>query len=798
MKFTLAWLKDHLETSASAEDVADRLTMIGFELESITDRAAGLQPFKVARIVDARPHPQADKLRVCTVDTGGETVTVVCGAPNARAGLKGVFAPPGSVIPGTGLELAVTAIRGVASHGMLLSEREMRLSDEHAGIVELPDDAVVGARAVDVMGLGDPVLDVSVTPNRGDCLSVRGLARELAAAGVGTLKPLDARPIAARLASPITVRLSFADGDGDACPQFVGRYLRGVGNGPAPAWMRRRLEAVGLRPISALVDITNYMTLDLCRPLHVFDADKVRGGLDVRLARPGETLLALNGREYVLDTGMTVIADDHGVEALGGVMGGLRSGCTEETVNVFVESALFDPVRTAATGRKLNLASDARYRFERGIDPRFLVPGIEIATRLILELCGGEASELVVVGREPPPPPRLTLRTARLRSLGGVDVPPAEASRLLSDLGFSVAGGNVLDVEVPSWRSDVVGEACLVEEVVRLIGYDRIDPVALDRTGGMPRPVLTAVQSRRALVRRVLAARGLSEAVSFSFLSADVAEAFGPVPASLRLVNPISTDLDTLRPSILPNLLTACARNAARGFPDVALFEVGPQYAGDRPEDQSTVAAGVRCGQTQPRHWAATTRAVDVFDAKADAFAVLEALGASTAALSTVAGGPSHYHPGRVGTVRGDDGSVLAIFGELHPRLRARFDIAAPAVAFEAPLTVLNAAEATMSGSPFRPAPFQPVERDFAFAVDAEVPAEAVLDAVRAADPVLIREVRLFDVFSGENVGAGRKSLAVTVVLQATERTLTDRQLEDTAEAVVASVHGATGGTLRG
>ncbi|MBK8907895.1 MAG: phenylalanine--tRNA ligase subunit beta [Rhodospirillales bacterium] len=803
MKVPLSWLKRHLETAASVDTIVERLTMIGLEVDGVADRGRGLEDFVVARVVEAHRHPDADKLSVCVVDAGPGTgiAQVVCGAPNARAGLMGVFAPVGTHVPGTGVFLKRATIRGVESNGMLLSERELGLSDEHTGIIELPAEAPLGARVVDVLGLADPVIDVAVTPNRGDCLGVRGIARDLAAAGAGTLKSLPIEAVPGQFSSPIRVFREFSDGDGDACPYFVGRYIRGVTNRESPEWLKRLLLAAGLRPISALVDITNLMTLNVCRPLHAFDADRVRGDLHVRLARPGERLAALNGREYGLGGSMTVIADDEEPQALGGVMGGERTACTGVTRNVFLEAALFDPVRTATTGRELSLPSDARYRFERGVDPSFVIDGMEMATRLVLDLCGGEASDLVIAGAEPEWRRTVAFRPERVRTLAGVDVPESEAQRILEALGFSVSGtgGEALDVAVPPWRTDVVGEACLVEEVVRIAGYDRVPATPLPRLATLPEPALTPSQRRRALARRTLATRGLVEAVTYSFMSSASLQSFAPVPNALRLVNPISADLDTMRPTILPNLIAAAGRNADRGVADAHLFEVGPQYAGVAPEDQRMVAAGIRCRRTGPKHWDETPRAWDVFDAKADAMAVLTALGAPADKLIALDGAPDWYHPGRSGTVRLGPTAVLAVFGEIHPRVLRQMDVSGPVAAFEVFIDTLPSAK-RRAGSlrpPLALSPFQPVERDFAFIVDRSVAAQDLVRAARGADKALISEVRVFDLFVGESLGVDKKSLGITVVLQPTERTLTDADLESVAEKVRSRVEKATGGALR-
>lgn len=799
MKFTLSWLQEHLETSAPLDAIAERLTMIGIEVEDVTDRAKELATFVVARVVEAKPHPNADKLRVCLVDTGRETLQVVCGAPNARTGLVGVFAPTGSYIPGTGITLKKATIRGVASNGMLLSERELNLSDEHEGIIELPPATPVGAPAAAALGLADPVIEVAVTPNRGDCLGVRGIARDLAAAGLGKLKPLVVKPVPGAFESPIKVHLEFAPAAADACPYFVGRLIRGVRNGDSPPWLQERLKAIGLRPISALVDITNLMTFAYARPLHVFDADRIHGDLHVRLSKPGEKLMALNGKEYELDDAMTVIADDAGAEALGGVIGGERSGCTGTTVNVFVESAYFDPVRTAATGRKLNVMTDARYRFERGVDPAFLRDGMEIATRLILDFCGGEPSHLVVAGAEPSWRRTLALRPERVRTLAGLDVGEAEIVRVLDALGFAATKTDgVFQVAVPSWRPDIVDEACLVEEVARIHGYDRIPAAPLPRPATLPPPALSVEQRRRTAARRVLAGRGLIEAVTYSFLSARLAALFGGTPEALRLVNPISSDLDVMRPSLLPNLIAAVGRNADRGIPNGALFEVGPQYAGDQPEDQATVAAGVRAGAYDDRSWAVPSRAVDAFDAKADALAVLAALEVPAARLQAAAGAPAWYHPGRSGVLSLGPKTALAFFGEIHPRVLKVMDVKGPVAAFEIFLDAIPKPKSKGTAKPLLTlSPFQPVERDFAFVVDAHVPAEAVVRAALAADKALIVDAKVFDVFEGQALGPGKKSLAVSVTLQPIERTLTDAEIEAVAGKIVAGVAKATGGTLR-
>ncbi len=800
MKFTLSWLKRHLETDADLERITDTLTMIGLELEEVTDPGTALAPFTVGRVIRAEPHPNADKLSVCLVETNRGEVQVVCGAPNARTGMKGVFAAAGTRIPGTGLDLKSTRIRGVDSNGMLCSEREMGISDEHTGIIELAEDAEVGAPFAALAGLDDPMIEVGVTPNRPDCLGVRGIARDLAAAGIGRLAPLDESAVPGSFVSPIDVKLDFPADAADACPMFVGRYVRGIANGPSPDWLRRKLSAIGRRPISTRVDITNYVTYDQGGPLHVFDADKVAGDLRVHLGRTGDRLLALDGKEYQIDPEVCAISDDTGVLSLGGIMGGETSGCTGATRNVFIEAALFDPLRTATIGRRLGILSDARSRFERGVDPDFVVTGMEIATRLVIELCGGEPSELVVAGAPPPWRRCVALGTDRVRALVGIDVPPETMVEILAALGFeptAVDGG--FDVAVPPWRSDIAGEADLVEEIARIYGFDKIPSVALPRQTTVAKPTLTVGQKRVRAARRALAARGMVEAVTYSFLPRRQAELFGGGAAELTLANPISTELDQMRPSILPNLIAAAGRNMDRGSDDPAMFEVGPQYADDTPQGQASVAAGIRRGGNDGRHWATTARPVDAFDAKADALATLAAAGAPTRGLQVAAGAPDWYHPGRSGAIRLGPKTVLAWFGELHPAVLDQMDVAGPLVGFEIMLDNIPTPKAkrTTTRPPLDVSDLQAVERDFAFIVDADVAADQVVRAARGADKELITEVTVFDIYQGDRIGADRKSIAIAVRLEPREQTLTDADIEALSSKIVDRVGKATGGTLR-
>jgi len=799
MKFTLSWLRDHLDTDASLEEITDRLTMLGLEVEEVVDRSAEFAAFKSALVVEAKPHPDADRLQVCTVDTGTEKLQVVCGAPNARAGLKGVFAPSGAFIPGLGIELKKAKIRGVESTGMLLSEKELELSDEHDGIIELPDDTAVGVPFAEIMGFDDPMIELAITPNRGDCLGVRGVARDLAAAGLGTLKPLDDSAVDGGNDSSVQWFRDFPKDAEDACPMVVGRTFKNVKNGPSPKWMQDRLTAIGLRPISALVDITNYVSYDLGRPLHVFDIAKVKGDLTMRLSKQGEKIEALDDETYSLEDAMTVIADEVGVQGIAGVMGGLASGCTETTTDVFLEVALFDPIRTATTGRKLGIESDARYRFERTVDPQSVVWGTEVASRMILELCGGEASKLTVAGELPAAGDPIALRVDRLKKFGGIEMDAKRAGGILQDLGFAVeASGDVLNATPPSWRPDVEGEHCLVEEVLRVFGYDEIPTVPMERESVLPKPILTPRQRHAAFAKRALAGRGMMEAVTWSFISSSHAPLFGGGDAALQLDNPISSDLDAMRPSLLANLLSAAGRNADRGFPDLAIFELGPAFRNDTPDGQDLMVGGLRHGSAIGRHWQETARPVDAFDVKADALAVLAACNAPTGSLQVSTDAPAWYHPGRSGALRLGP-NVLAWFGEIHPKVLRILDVKGPASGFEIFLDAipLPKGKTSKSRSALDASPFQPVTRDFAFVVAHEVAADALARAAQGADKKLIETVGIFDVFEGASLGENKKSIAIQVTLQPRAHTLTDEEIDAVADKVVANVTKQTGGTLR-
>jgi phenylalanyl-tRNA synthetase beta chain len=715
----------------------------------------------------------------------------------------GVFVPPGAFIPGKNMTLGVGTIRGIESRGMLVSELELQISDDHEGIIELPADAPIGVSYAQWAALDDPVIEINLTPNRADCAGVNGIARDLAAADMGRFKAGSIKPVQGLFPNPVHVRLDFGSTP-SLCPAFALRLVRGVSNRPSPAWLQRRLTAIGLRPISALVDITNYITFDRARPLHVFDAAKVHGNLTVRRARDGENLIALDGKSYLLDQSMCVIADDSGVESLAGIMGGQNSGCSATTTDVLIESALWDPMNIAHTGRKLGINSDARYRFERGVDPAFMLPGLELATAMLLELCGGKPSEVTVAGKVELPERIIDFPRDEIRRLAGLDIDPREVDRLLGQLGFSVKDlGERIKIRVPSWRGDVEGNADIVEEIIRIVGVDRIPSTPFERGGAARKPVLTPIQLRTRKARRALAARGLVEALTWSFIARPQAELFGGARPELALANPIASELSDMRPSLIPGLVAAAQRNADRGFDDVALFEVGQIFSGDHPEDQLSAASGVRRrlakGTGIGRHWSSPSTEVDAFDAKADALAALMAAGAPAQALQIVPGGPAWFHPGRSGTVQMGPQNVLGHFGELHPRALDALDAEGPLVAFEVILDKLPEPRTrTKAKPPLELSPLQPVGRDFAFVVDRTVRAADLVRATQSVDRKLIADVTVFDVYEGKGVEPGKKSIAIAVTLQPRERTMTEEELEAVAARIVAEVRKRTGGVLRG
>lgn len=795
MKFSLAWLKDYLETDASAETIAATLNAIGLEVEGVEDPAAKLTGFRVARVLTAARHPDADKLQVLSVDVGdGEPLQVVCGAPNARAGLVGVLGLPGAVVPAGGFQLKRSAIRGVESNGMMCSTRELELGEDHDGIIELPADAPVGMAFADYHG-SDPVFDVAITPNRPDCMGVYGIARDLAAAGLGTLKPVAAEPVAGSFPCPVDVRTD----DPEGCPAFYGRVIRGLRNGASPQWLQDRLNSAGQRPISALVDITNYLMLGYGRPAHAYDLARLSGAVVARRAVVGETCLALNGKDYALTPEMTVIADASGVHDIAGIMGGEHSGCDDATTDVLLEIAYFDPVRIGTTGRALNLTSDARARFERGVDPQFLDAGLDLLTRLIVEICGGEASQVVRAGQPPLGTTQVAYDPALAERLGGVAIPHDEQRRTLAALGFAVADD--WTVTAPSWRPDVDGAPDIVEEVVRIHGLDNIASVPLPRADGVARPTATPAQKLERRVRRAAAARGLNEAVTWSFLPEAQAAAFADGEAWV-LANPISEDMKAMRPSLLPGLLGAAKRNLDRGAAGLRLFELGRRYlrgAGGHSDERLTLGA-VLAGEKAPRGWVSgKAQTFDAFDAKAEALALLAEAGAPVDNLQVMGEAGAQFHPGQSATLRLGPKTVLARFGMLHPAILKQFDIDAPVAAVELFLDAIPARRGTggFARSAYAPPALQAVRRDFAFLVDAGLAAGDLVRAVKNADKASIVAARLFDDFRGQGVPAGQKSLAIEVTLQPGDKSFTEAELKAIAERVTVAA-AKLGAALRG
>jgi phenylalanyl-tRNA synthetase beta chain len=801
MKFTRDWLFSHLETDRPLADILDILPMLGLEVESVVDRAAALAPFVIAEVISAEQHPNADKLRVCMVNIGtGDPVQVVCGAPNARAGMKGVFAPVGAYVPGIDLTLKTGEIRGELSNGMLCSEREMQLSDEHDGIIDLAADAPIGASFAAYAGLDDPIIEIAITPNRADCLGVRGVARDLAAAGYGHLKPIDTSPLEGSFDSPISWDLNLAPDEAHLCPLVSGRAFTGLKNGSSPAWMANRLTAIGQRPISALVDITNYVMVDLGRPLHAYDIDKIDGGkLIIGRAKAGQTMTALNEKTYDLDEDMLVIGDANGADDLAGIMGGERSGVSDATDKMFLEIAIFDQIAVATTGRKLNIHSDARFRFERGLDVTSPEWASGYVARLVMDICGGQASHMVVAGDGAKWKREVFLANDKVERLTGMIVPKGRQAEILESLGFTiredVAGWQV---SPPPWRGDIDGAADLVEEISRVYGFDHLPMVHLPREHVVAQPAVNVAQARPLRLRRAMAERGLTEAVTFSFLAEKEAVMFGGGDASLRLVNPISADLSIMRPSALPNLLSAAARNQDRGEADIAMFEVGPVFLGDEPDQQRTAAAAIRHGAMAPREWHGSRRPVDVFDAKADAEAALAVLGVRRGSLQIESGGPDYFHPGRCGRLL-QGRTLLAQFGELHPQVAAHFGLRNALVGFELFLEDVPLAKSRgPARSYLKTSPFQPVSRDFAFILNDDVPASQLLRAVKSAAGPLVTDIQLFDVYQGKNIGDGQKSLAVTITLTPQKATLSEAEIEAISDAVIAAAGKNCGAVLRG
>ena len=794
MKFTLSWLKEHLETTASLTEICDTLTRIGLEVEEVTDPSAGLKDFISARIESVENHPDADKLHVLCVNDGTNKYQVVCGAPNVRTGLVGIFAREGTLIPLFNERLKRATIRGVESCGMMCAVDEIGIGTAHDKIIELSDDTKIGLPAAEVLNI-DPIIEVSITPNRAECLGVRGIARDLAAAGLGKLKPLNIKKTPAKFANPIKITVE----NPQECPVYTGRYIKGVNNrAKTPEWMKNRLEAIGLHSISPLVDITNYICYDLSRPLHVFDADKLKGGIVVKMAKDGEKFMALNEKEYILNDKSLGICDDEGVQCLGGVMGGLGKGCTDDTINVLLESALFKPECIAYTGRHLQIDSDSRYRYERWVDPKSNILGSDYATSLILEICGGEASELTVVGSEESYKPQVAyLRPERLESFIGLPVEKEKSMRILQNLGFEVSfeNGKIKAIS-PSWRGDIEGEHDLIEEVVRMIGLDEIEAQSL-QNDKFPKQTLSPEQHNALVVKHELASRGMYETVTWSFADSDVAKYFRKGHEAILLQNPIVKELDEMRPSILPNLLSAVKNNIARGYTNLAIFEVGPEFYGRNPKEQIMSASGIRCGMSAKKDWAHSAREYDVFDVKADALAVIAAAKGPYENPQITLDAPEYYHPGRSGTIRLGK-NVLAYFGEIHPSVLKALDIKTRVVAFEVNLNNIPLPKKQVKArKKLELSPFQPVDKDLAFVLDKNVSAANVIAAAKNADRTHITDVRVFDVYEGENLPQGKKSLAIALTFQPLEQTFTDKDIENLMNKVIVEVGKKTGGELR-
>lgn len=794
MKFTLSWLKEHLDTNASFNEIVETLTKVGLEVEEVYNPAANLEGFVTAEIVKKEKHPDADKLSLLTVSTGSEKFQVVCGAPNCYEGLKGVFAKAGTVIPQYNEVLKVGNIRGVESFGMMCSERELCLGDDHNGIIELAKDTLVGVSAAEVLSI-DPVVEISITPNRGDCLGVRGIARDLAAAGLGKVKPLNIKETPVKFTSPIKIRVE----DFDACPTYVGRYIKGVNNkAQTPKWMKDRLVAIGLKSISPLVDITNYINFDLCRPLHVFDASKLKGDLVIRMAKEGEKFTSLEDKTYELDNKCLGICDDEGVECLGGIMGGFEKGCTPDTVDVLLECATFKPEVISRTGRKYNIESDSRYRYERGIDPSSNKLGSDYATQLILEICGGEASNIMIEGTDSAEERVAYTTVEKIKSFAGIDVTKEQVVEILSHLEFKVSiEGNKIKAVIPSWRNDVAIESDIIEEVVRMYGLDNIPALSLP-TDKFPAQTLTTEQRRVVTAKHELASRGMYETVTWSFTDSSIGQYFRKSADEILLSNPIAADLDEMRQSILPNLLLGVKNNIARGYSDVSLFEVGPEFYGRKPLDQRNVTAGVRSGKTSKKSWIGDVREYDVFDAKADAIAVIAAANGPYDNAQITNDAPKYYHPGRSGAMRLGK-NVLAYFGEVHPLILKKMGIKQRVVAFEVymdniPVPRGNASKAKKK---LELSQFQPVDKDLAFVVDKDVVAVNVIMAAKGADKENIADVRVFDLYEGVNLPEGKKSLAISVTFQPKEKTYTDQEIETLMNKVIVAVGQKTGGTIR-
>lgn len=803
MKFTFSWLKEHLDTTATTDEISEKLTSLGLEVDSVVNPAKELQDFIIAHVLSAEPHPDANKLKVCQVSTGSETLQIVCGASNARSDMKVVLARAGTKIPSNGMVLKNTTIRGVESSGMMCSAQELGLEDASDGIMDLDEEAPVGEPYALYAGLNDPVFDLEITPNRGDCLGIHGIARDLAATGIGKLKPYEVPDLTQTGPCPLKVTFDFPEDKKHACPLFTGRLIKNVKNGRSPEWLQRKLLAVGLRPISALVDITNYMTMTHCRPMHVFDLSKLSGDtLTLRFAKDDEKILALDEKEYHLQDSMTVIADDSGPISLAGIMGGEATGCDESTTDVFLESAFFDPITTALTGRKLGIHSDSRFRFERGVDPAIVSEALDIATQMILDICGGSATETVITGQTPQSNTRIFFDPKRVKTVGGITTSLGKIEAILTTLGFHIEEeGSGFMVSVPSWRFDMDCEASLVEEVCRVIGYDHIEechlpPATLDDFFES-QPGSLQNQKRRNIARRSLASRGLCECNTWSFLDQKKADLFGGAEDALRLSNPLSKELEIMRPSLLANLVAGAGRNKDRALSNTALFEVGAAYHTSYPQKQEMRIAGVRTDSHAPRHWLNKERSVDLYDAKADLLSTLESCGINTDKIQIKSKAPSFFHPGRSGTIYQGPKNILGVFGELHPQVLEDIDVEGTVVGFELYLDRLPITKESHKKKLLKLSTLQPIHRDFAFLLDKDVATEKLLQAAKKVDKKLITEANIFDVYEGKGIPEGKKSIALTVTFEPFDKTLTDDEINKIMDQIIIAVGSETGGELR-
>ncbi len=800
MKFTFSWLKDHLETKLNFNQISEILTNVGLEVENIQDKSKDFKNFTVAYVIKAEKHPNADRLKVCEVQTNKGSLQVVCGAPNAKTGMKGIFAPVGSFIPGTSVQLKKTEIRGVSSEGMLLSEKEVGISDDHEGIIQVDDSCKIGDTFSKVFGFDDVIIEIGITPNRSDCLSVRGIARDLAAAGAGKLKKINYKSHKGKFVSPIKWKISLNKKNAHLCPSVAGIYFKNVKNSQSPEWLKKRLIAIGLRPISTLVDITNYITYDLGRPLHVFDADKIKGNLVMRLAKKNESIKALDGKTYNLLENMVVISDDKQAHAIGGVMGGEDSSCSEETLNVFLEVALFDPVSISRTGRNLDLQSDARFRFERGIDPYSIEFGINAAIKMILNLCGGEASKLTIDGNYKKPEKILEYDFDRVKTLGGINIKINHQKKILNSLGFTFKKikNNKTKIKVPSYRPDIEGEADLVEEVLRIFGYDKIvEKSVIKRPEDFLKP-LKANQLVFYKSKRIIASRGYFEVVTWSFMSSKFAEYFNQYENILKLDNPISSDLDVMRPSIIPNLLESITKNQARLFHNAGMFEIGPQYENYIDKGQHMVASGIKYGSFNSSNWNDDDRAVDTFDIKADIFSFFSSLDIPIDNLKIDYEAPNWYHPGKSATLRLGN-NILGFFGEINPITLNIYEIKTNVCAFEIFLEDLWKFQSKKSFSKilYDNNPYQSVERDFSFIINKNIKSSDITDIIRRTEKELIKEIKIFDVFEGENIPADKKSIAIRIILQPILSTFTDQDIEKITEKIINNVCKNIGAEIR-